>query len=168
MGWEQGGSRMKGMECVIIAVEFMGNVWECVIFSFLLDSLLVLFLSLFFVLLVLDLSFSFSSVGASTRLKRASPKRRIQISKLKYKITSYCARCFHLFFCQRRAVHVFMRTFDDACEFCWGPYTMRVSFAADLWRCVGVLLRTFHVLLRTSDDASDFCWGPFTMRLSFA
>ena len=89
----------------------------CVNVSFLLDSLLVFLLSLLFVLLVLDLSFSFSSVGAFTRLKRASTKRRIQISKLKCKTLSYCAKCVSPIFSQRSAFHVFMRTFDDACEF---------------------------------------------------
>ena len=183
MGWEQGGSRIKGMESVIITVEFRGIVS---FFLFLLDSLLVFLLSLLFVLFVLDLSFSFSSVGASTRLKRASPKRRTQIFKLKYKITSYCARCFSPILCQRNAFHVFyedlwrcvwvlLRTLHDACEFwcepltfCWGPLTMRwifaqdlSRFAEDLWRCQWLLLRTFH-------DASEFCWRPFTMLVSFA
>ena len=160
---------------------------NCVIFSFfLLDSLLVFLLSLLFVLFVLDLSFSFSSVGASTRLKRASPKRRIQISKLKYKFTSYCARCFSPIFLPAkrrsrfyedlwRCVWVLLRTLHDACEFwcgpltfCWGPLTMRWIFAQDLsrffedlWRCPWLLLRTFH-------DASEFCWRPFTMLVSFA
>ena len=154
-------------------------------------------LSLLFVLFVLDLSFSFSSVGASTRLKRASPKRRTQIFKLKYKITSYCARCFSPILCQRNAFHVFyedlwrcvwvlLRTLHDACEFwcgpltfCWGPLTMRwifaqdlSRFAEDLWRCQWLLLRTFWrcvwVLLRTFHDACEFCLRPLTMRVSFA
>ena len=46
---------------------------------------------------------------------------------------------------------------------------MRGSFAEDLSRCVGVLLRKmFIVVLRTSHDACEFCSRTLTLRVSFA